>query len=109
VGAVLSLAAGKFLTSLIRWNMTPIFETPADFIERYDNCVDDMGVAFAFEPDDAVDFHLHQFCEGVANRMLDHFPKFPKDEAVTFVAELAQLIRQRKKQIEAGRNLPTRH
>jgi hypothetical protein len=89
--------------------MTPIFETPADFFERYDNCVDDMGVAFAFEPDDAVDFHLHQFCEGVANRLLDHLPKFPKDDAVTFVTESAQLIRQRKKQIEAGRKLPTRH
>ena len=45
--------------------MTSIYDTPADFIERYDNCVDDMGVAFAFEP--------------------------------------------RKMQIEAGRNLPTRH
>jgi hypothetical protein len=49
--------------------MPPIFERPVDFIERYDNCVDDMGVAFAFEPDDAVYFHLHQFCEGVVNRM----------------------------------------
>jgi len=89
--------------------MTPIFETPADFIERYDNCVDDMGIAFAFEPDDAVDFHLHQFCEGVANCMLDHFPQLTKDQAVSFVAGLAQLIRRRKTQIEAGRKLPTRH
>ena len=89
--------------------MTSIYDTPADFIERYDNCVDDMGVAFAFEPDDAVDFQLNRFCEGVVSRMLDHFPQLAKDQAVTFVAGLAQLICQRKMQIEAGRNLPTRH
>jgi hypothetical protein len=83
--------------------------TPVDFIEQYGNCIDDMGAAFAFEPQEAVDFHLEQFCEGVANRMLDHFPKLTKDQAVTFVAGLARLIRQRKAQIEAGRNLPTRH
>ena len=70
--------------------MTSIFDTPADFIERYDNCVDDMGVAFAFEPDDAVDFQLNRFCEGVVSRMLDHFQKFPKDQTVTCVAGLAQ-------------------
>jgi hypothetical protein len=41
--------------------------------------------------------------------MLDHFPKLAKDQAVTFVGGFAQLICQRKMQIEAGRNLPTRH
>ena len=43
-----------------------------------------------FEPDDAVDFQLNRLCEGLVSRMLDHFPKFPKDQTVTFVAGLAQ-------------------